>query len=399
MESYAIFADPRVRRARARLQEIDQETLDEQVRIACIAAPTNDEGARAHHLVHRLDELGVRDVHRDEVGNVLGWIGRGCAENDPPLAISAHLDTVFPADTVLRPVWTGDRIELPGITDNARGLAALVSLVRVVQELDLVPARPVLVACTVGEEGRGDLRGMKHLFRPKGPAAGAIGSISLDGTGLRRIVHRGVGSRRFRVLFTGPGGHSWADWGLANPAHAVGVAVHRLRELVLPSRPRTTLTVARIGGGNSVNAIPEEAWLELDLRSESASTLHQIERAARHALESALADENERRSGGALLDLRVEVIGDRPAGETPGDEPLVHAAVAATRAVAARPALAGSSTDANVPMSLGIPAVTLGAGGESGGTHTLAEWYRNVRGATGVERALLTLLAVTGLTD
>jgi tripeptide aminopeptidase len=240
---------------------------------------------------------------------------------------------------------------------------------------------------------------MKHLFRPDGPAVDATSSISLDGTGVRRIVHRGTGSRRFRATFSGPGGHSWADWGLPNPVHALGAAIDRLRRLELPGTPRATLTVARLGGGTSVNSIPESAWMEIDLRCEDAPPLRRLEAEVRAALSAARAEEGGPGAGGAELALDLAVIGDRPAGETPADAPLVRHAMEATRAVGARPVLAGSSTDANVPMALGIPALTLGAGGESGGTHTVTEWYRNVRGASGIERALLTLIAATGLAD
>ncbi|RMH15434.1 MAG: M20/M25/M40 family metallo-hydrolase, partial [Gemmatimonadetes bacterium] len=258
-------------------------------------------------------------------------------------------------------------------------------------------ARPLLVAATVGEEGPGDLRGVKHLFRPGGPCEAVHGFVSVDGAGLRRIVTRAVGSRRYRVCVRGRGGHSWADFGTPNPIHALGRALAELAVAPLPSAPRATLTVARIGGGTAVNAIPMEAWAEVDTRSEDPAHLDALEALVRGACARGVAAERAAAQGArGELALEIEVMGDRPAGATDSDHPLVRAAERATRAVGVEPERVASSTDANVPMALGLPAVTVGGGGEAGGAHTTGEWYRNAGGPEGVVRLLLLVAAVAG---
>jgi acetylornithine deacetylase/succinyl-diaminopimelate desuccinylase-like protein len=244
----------------------------------------------------------------------------------------------------------------------------------------------------------GDLRGVKHLFRPGSPFRKASAFISLDGTGQRRIVYRAIGSRRLRVTITGPGGHSWADWGLANPVHALGLAIGAISQYAVPRQPRTAVTVARVGGGTSVNAIPANAWAEIDIRSEAAGPLADAEAVVHKAIEEAVAAVNaERKRGTAALQLDMRVIGDRPSGETSIHNHVVRVARAATRFLGDPPELVASSTDANIPIALGIPAIAIGAGGESGGTHTLDEWYANTNGAAGIERALLIVLGTAGL--
>lgn len=373
--------------ARAAIRALDAETVAEQSRIAAIPAPAHGEAQRAAYLERRFRESGLVRVERDAAGNVIGWLPGG---SGAPVVVSAHLDTVFAADVPVEPRIEGSRVYAPGITDNARGLAALLALARVMAAHGRITRSPVVFAATVGEEGAGDLKGAKHLFRAGGPLAAAAASISLDGSGLRRVVNRGVGARRLRVSVVGPGGHSWSDWGAPNPIHAVGAAAAALAGAELPASPATTVTVARIGGGTSINALPEHAWMEIDIRSEERAALEVTEDRCRRMVERSVAAEREgARRGPARLALELEVIGDRPPGRTARADPLVQAALRVTRELGARPELAASSTDANVPMSLGIPAVTIGAGGRSGGVHTLHEWYENVGGALGIERALL----------
>jgi len=240
---------------------------------------------------------------------------------------------------------------------------------------------------------------VKHLFGADGAALGARGFISLDGAGLDRVVTRGLGSRRFRITIRGPGGHSWVDWGTANPIHAITHLGQRLTDLSLSSDPVSTLTIARVGGGKSINAIPQEAWLEIDTRCEDNGRLAELERRVRTCVAD-LATESE--AGGSdgpheALTFELETIGDRPGGRTPSETPLVQAALESTRALEREPVLATSSTDANIPMSLGIPAITLGCGGEAGQAHTTDEWYRNVEGSDGVTRALYTVLLSAGV--
>jgi tripeptide aminopeptidase len=380
--------------ARKYSRQLEADTLDDMVEIVRIPAPPFGEKTRAAWIADRFRQIGLQDVCLDEIGNVLARLpGTVNLDEEPPVLLSAHLDTIFPAETRIQVKRDGKRIAAPGIADNARGLAALLAIARTLVTTPIPTFHPIVFAATVGEEGVGDLRGVKHLMRPGSAWRSAAAFITIDGTGKRRIVQRAIGSRRFSISFTGPGGHSWADFGLANPIHALGVAIGRLTEIDLSRQPRVTLTVARIGGGTSVNAIPTDAWLEIDMRSEAGHALLAVEEKMRRVVAEA-ADETSgrRRRSTPALQLDVRLIGDRPTGETPVNSGVVRAARAATRIIGEHAELVASSTDANVPIALGIPAIAIGAGGESGGTHTLEEWYVNDGGVEGIERALLTLV-------
>lgn len=387
--------DKRVQGARKLLRSTDDKTVADMVTAVAIAAPPFGESARGEWYAGRLRELGLL-VSIDDIGNVIAR--RDGHSNPSPVILSAHLDTVFPTETPLHVQQKGTRIRAPGIADNCRGLAAMLALARALQDQEIRTDHEVVFVATVGEEGVGDLRGVKHLFRPGSEFRNASAFISLDGTGRRRIVYRAIGSRRLRVSISGPGGHSWADWGIANPINALAIAVATVAQCDIPRQPRTALTIARIGGGTSVNAIPSEAWLEADIRSEDATIMSEMEALLRAALDEAvLVINGARKRGTHALQLDVRVIGERPSGETSVNSALVRAARAATRYMGDAPELVASSTDANIPIALGIPAIAIGAGGESGGTHTVDEWYSNEGGVEGIERALLILLAVAGL--
>lgn len=388
---------PAATAARARARALAAEAVRLQLELVRIPAPSGAEAERGARVCERLAALLPGPVEVDEVGNVIARATEG-EPGAPPVVVAAHLDTVFAAETPIEPRHRGGRYWAPGITDNARGLAALLVLGRVLAELGVRTRRPVVLVATVGEEGAGDLRGVKHLFRDGSAWREAAAVIALDGSGVTRVVHRAIGSRRLRFEVAGPGGHSWSDWGAPNPLAALGSAMHALQRLELPEEPPAALTVARAGGGTSINSIPADAWMELDLRSEDPALLRQMEESARAAVEGAVRAENDARRRGTLpLLLQARVIGDRPAGVTPPDHPLVRWAVAATRAVGAQAELVGSSTDANAPIACGIGAVAIGAGGRSGGVHTLQEWYDDATGAEGLERALLLVLAAAGL--
>jgi acetylornithine deacetylase/succinyl-diaminopimelate desuccinylase-like protein len=384
-----------VRAARVHIERSDEATLARQASLSAIPAPTGEERARGTRVAQMLADAGLDDVAIDEVGNVRGWFGKRETGNDC-VVVAAHLDTVFGPELDVSVSRKGPRLEGPGIADNARGLAALITVGESLVRGSVRTKRPVLFAATVGEEGSGDLRGVRHLLGPSGrPAVRPSSFIALDGAGIERIVHRALGARRYHVTYAGPGGHSWAAYGVANPAHAVGRAIDLIAKLPTHHAPRTTHSVVRLGGGTSLNCIPQAAWFDVDLRSEDPRELERLDTAVHAVLHEALSEENRQRMpGSAPLTLEVRRVGDRPSGLTPRTHPLVQAAVAATRAVGHEHQLACASTDANVPISLGVPAVALGAGGRSGDAHLPTEWYENDKGALGIVRALLVTTAM-----
>jgi acetylornithine deacetylase/succinyl-diaminopimelate desuccinylase-like protein len=393
----SLLSDPRLKPVRALAHQTDADTVADQLELVAIPSPPFGEGVRAERLAQRFGEIGLDRVRRDGEGNVLGTIP-GTSGETGPVVVAAHLDTVFAAETVVTPQHRDARVYAPGITDNARGLAGMLAVARILAQASVRPRTPIVFVGTVGEEGAGDLRGVKRLFGEGGELRHASAFVALDGSGLRRIVHRAIGSRRLRVEIRGPGGHSWADRGAPNPIAALGAAVAQLGAMPLPEPTKTALTVARIGGGTSINAIPEGAWMELDMRSEAPGVLPRMEEGVRAILARVAEQANSaRKPGSGALAVTVRVIGDRPSGITQPREALVQAATAITYGLGQKPELVGSSTDANVPMALGIPSIAIGVGGDSGGIHTLDEWYSNENGALGVERALLIILAAAGV--
>ena len=403
----AVLLNERVRTARAHIERSDEATLGRQAALSAIPAPTGAEAARGARVAEMLGEAGLTDVQVDEVGNVCAWYrndaSKGGAQHAAPLhhgsvVLSAHLDTVFGPELDVSVARRGPRLEGPGIADNARGLAALVAIGEGLVRARVETRRPVLFAATVGEEGSGDLRGVRHLLGPcDRPTVRPSAFIALDGAGIERIVHRALGARRYRVTYQGPGGHSWAAFGVANPANAVGRAIDRIASIPAQGAPRTAHSVVRIGGGTSLNSIPQTAWFDLDLRSEERSALEKLDDEMQAAVTHALNEENRKRiPGTAPLRVDIRRVGVRPSGLTPRTHPLVQTAVAATRAVGHDHQLACASTDANVPIALGVPAVALGAGGRAGDAHLPTEWYENDKGALGIVRALLVTAAMAG---
>ncbi len=392
-----LASNPAVASALAFVRDQDEATVDDQLAAVRIPAPPFGEHDRAIWIRDRFIDIGLADVVVDDVGNVLARLPVAASEGTPIL-LSAHLDTVFTDEMHIEVRTEGERIYAPGIADNARGLAAMLAIARALSHANVRTRAPLVFVATVGEEGNGDLRGVKHIFREGSHWRSAAAFISLDGTGRRRIVHRAIGARRLRIIMYGQGGHSWADWGRPNPVEAIGVAIAELARVPLATQPRSALTVSRIGGGTSVNAIPESAWLEIDLRSESMGALDALDARVREIAEQSIRTTNaRRRTGTSMLRTGVEIIGDRPTGEVSVNSDIVRAARAATRFYGEAAEMVSSSTDANIPIALGIPAIALGAGGDAGGTHTLDEWYRNDDGAVGIQRALLTTLMLTGV--
>jgi acetylornithine deacetylase/succinyl-diaminopimelate desuccinylase-like protein len=380
--------DPAVVRAAEHARATDGRTVTDQTDLTNVPAPPFGEADRARLMARLMSEAGLEGVRTDEVGNVLAV--RPGDPTVPPVVISAHLDTVFPTETDVTVRTDGDALRGPGISDNGRGLAVLLAVARSLAAGGLETRHPVLFAATVGEEGLGDLRGARHLVGPSGAGRGAAAFLSVDGAGLDHVVNQGLGSRRYRIEVRGPGGHSWLDRGTPNPIHALA---RLLTEVKLPPPPpgqESAFTAARWGGGTSVNAIPQSAWVEIDCRSSSPIHLGAMD----GALRQAVADVVD--GGRHGLSVDVAGIGDRPAGATDRASPLVTAACLATEAVGATPRLTLSSTDANAAMAAGIPAVTVGGGGEAGLAHTTREWYRNTNGADGVVRAIYALALIAG---
>lgn len=379
--------------ARRLLLARDHRTVERQRAIAEIAAPSGLEGARAAAVQSQLRELGL-DAATDDAGNVIAQ--RRGTSHEAPVVICAHLDTVFDANISHHVARDGDRLVGPGIGDNARGVAGMLAIVEALQEVQLRTRHPILFVATTGEEGGGNLRGARHLFATR--AAGAHAAIALDGAGDERVVTHALGIRRFRIRFRGPGGHSWAAHGLVNAVHAAAALTAQLASWQLPTAPRTVLTVARIGGGSAINAIPGDGWLEVDLRSTSGAELERLDADIRRCARQVLDVHNQgRRPDSPLLQMAVEVIGDRPSGAIASDAFLAHAAFDATRLVGRTPESAVASTDANIPLHLGLPAIALGAGGRGGEVHTTREWYENRDGALGLVRAMTVLAAVAEL--
>jgi tripeptide aminopeptidase len=392
----SLLSSPEVGRALSFFEKNAEAITEEQIQICSIPASPFCEQQRAEHLAEKFRTIGLTEVEIDEEGNCLGLIKGSLGA--PLLVVSAHLDTVFSPDTDFTVVRSGKRLLAPGIADDGCGLAALITLARAIQTEKIYCEGSILFVGTVGEEGEGNLRGVRHLLTRGRWASKVDAFLSFDGPGIDRITNRALGSRRYRVEITGPGGHSWGDFGLPNPVHALGRAVSKLAGYPLPREPRTTFNVGRIEGGASVNSIPEKATMDVDLRSGADVELRRLDSFFRRAVKQAADEENaSRRPGDPLLELKVDLIGERPSGETPADSPLVELAVEATKVFGVEPRLDQSSTDSNLPISLGIPAITLGAGGTSGSSHTLAEWYDPTDRDLGLKRALLVMLGVVSL--
>lgn len=391
----ALLGAAPVQAAREAMRGAEPQTLDTQVVICETPAPPFAEGPRGELLARLFRDAGLQRVRIDAVGNVLGE--RPGRRRHPHVVVSAHLDTVFPAGTDVTVRRVGTELRGPGIADDCRGLAVLVALARTLTSQAVETAGSLTFVATVGEEGLGDLRGVRHLFAGE-LAEGVDHFVSLDGAGLG-ITATAVGSRRYRVSYAGPGGHSYGDFGVANPVHAAGRAIALVADFVTPRRPRTTFSVGRVVGGTSINAIAEEAWFEVDLRSVEAAALDALVERFLAAVAAAEREENARWEGRGAIRSTVTLVGDRPAGRMPDSAPIVRWAVAITRALGLAVRPSAGSTDANVPMSLGIPAVTLGAGGNGRGEHSLSEVFETTGSSKGSERILLLTLALSWLPD
>ena len=391
-----LTGNAQVRQALTYLSSHADATTQEQVRINEIPAPPFQESARGVYLAKLLGEAGLK-VETDEMGNV---IGERAGSSSDIIMIVAHLDTVFPAGTDVRVRRDGGRLYAPGISDNAAGLSALLALARAMQDAGIKTRNTILFVGDVGEEGEGNLRGMSKLAQTYRKRLRAV--IAVDGAAIDYVTTAALASRRVEITITGPGGHSWSDFGAPNPIHALARGIARFTATPVPQSPRTSFNVGEIEGGTSVNAIPDKVSMKVDLRSESDAELAKLNTALNAAIKAGVDEEmNAARirgmAGSGDLLIGTKVVGVRPSGELAPNAPLLGALLAADDAVGNRSRFERSSTDANIPLSLGIPAIAIGAGGRSAGAHSLGEWYDPSGREVGLRRLLLTVLRVAGV--
>jgi tripeptide aminopeptidase len=397
-EMARVAADPAVTEAFRKIHDLEAPSVHDLIRLTEIPAPPFMEADRAAAFADMLRAAGADSVWIDGAGNVLA-LRRGLV-GGRTVALDGHLDTVFPPDVDVTVRVRGDTLFAPGIGDDTRGLIVVRNVLHAMVETGIRTRDDVLFVGTVGEEGLGDLRGVKHLFGEDshGPRIDAF--ISVDGGDERRVKTRAVGSHRYRVTYRGPGGHSWGAFGLANPHHALGRAITRFADSAGPftdrAAERTTFSVGRIGGGTSVNSIAYESWMEVDLRSLDPSSLHALDALFQEAVRHGVDAENRARRRGAPLEVHIDQVGLRPAASMAMETPLIQRALAATRQLGLEPTTGSGSTNANIPMARGIPATTIGRGGVGGGAHSLDEWWLPLRPELAVQKALLIVLSEAG---
>jgi acetylornithine deacetylase/succinyl-diaminopimelate desuccinylase-like protein len=369
---------------------------DEQARLTEIPAPPFQESERAAAVKVLLSAVGL-EVSIDKTGNVIGLL-RGASDKEIVI-LSAHLDTVFPPGTDLKVHRDKSRMTAPGISDNGSGLAALVAVARALHEARIQPQRTTLFVADVGEEGEGNLRGMRAIVDAYRERLKAV--IVMDGSSIDHVTTKALASRRMEVVISGPGGHSWSDFGIPNPISALIRGSVRFINTRVPTNPRTTFNLGEIAGGTSVNSIPHEARLKVDLRSESDDELIRLETALRDCVGAGVRDEMEasRDRSKGKLEWKLDLMGSRPGGELASNSPLLATLRAADEAVHNQSRLERASTDANIPLSLGIDAISIGAGGNGGGAHSLQEWYESDQREIGLQRVLLTLLGTSGVVE
>ena len=394
---------PEVRSALAWVRNQEAQLSQWQLDMARIPAPPFGEAPRAEWLKARFQELGLKNVQIDTAGNVFG-VRPG--KSKECVSLSAHIDTVFPAGTPLNVRQHGPRLYGPGVSDNGAGVAAMLATAAALQTSKISSARSVVFIGNVGEEGEGDLRGMRHIFADPAWKESIRYSLVLDGAGADTIVAEALGSRRFEVIVRGPGGHSWSDFGAPNPILVLARAVHAFAEIPIPSSPKTTFNIGVVRGGTSVNSIPESASMRVDIRSTSMTEIERLEAALRSELQRAIdaeAHASQRRQPSQRcasgLSSEIVPIGNRPAGELNTNARILHVIRAVDAHLGNVAQIQRASTDANIPLSLGREAIAIGGGGTGGGAHTLQEWFDSGGRELGLKRILLTVLTLTGLVE
>jgi len=386
----ALLKDPTVQAAMKAAERNEAQIIEQQIHVCEIPAPPFHEDERGKELKRLFEGLGLKDVRTDKAGNVIGV--RPGKSARPNLVMAGHLDTVFPEGTDVKVKREGTVLKGPGIGDDCRGLAVVLATIRALNEGHVETPGTITFVADVGEEGLGDLRGMKSLFYDS--LKGQIDKfISVDGIGLG-ITNIGVGSNRYKVTFKGPGGHSFGAFGMANPIQAMGRAIAKIDAFEVPSQPKTTFNVGRVGGGTSVNAIPFEAWMEVDMRSSDPASLKAVDDKFNAAVKEAVAEENRRWNNRGPVTASAELVGMRPAGQTPKDSAIVQTAIEVSRAMKINEVLHEGSTDSNVPMNMGIPAITISGGGSGSGAHSLNEMFDTKDSVRGTQRAILLVVAL-----
>ncbi len=390
-----------IKKAFNRIEEVDKETVQNQIDLTELEAPPFKEGkfGRTELFKKLMEKYGIKSVEIDSVGNVVGT--RKGTKGDKVIVIAGHLDTVFPEGTDVTATISNDTIYAPGISDDGRGIAAVLTLARIFQELDVKTEDDILFVGNVGEEGPGDLRGMKHLFGENGPKIDKF--ISIEPGSPNRITYGGIGSHRYEITIEGPGGHSWGAFGLANPIHALGQGITefvKVADAYTQDGEKTSYNVGIVNGGTSVNSVPFSVTARVDMRSLDQERLNHIDSLLHQSMRKGVQEQNDIRRRGKPLKLTFNMIGDRPFGKTDLQGSLVQNAAAASHALGAEKVGFGiSSTDSNIPMSKGIPAITIGGGGKSGGAHSLDEWFLNEYGYKGIQRAFLLLASEAGFVN
>lgn len=378
------------------IDELEPQTMKDLILLTEIPAPPFMETVRGLQFKKMLEEAGADKVWIDEVGNVIAM--RKGKQGGRVVALDAHLDTVFPEETDVKVKMIGDTLKAPGIGDDTRGLAVVIAVLRAMEKANVETSADVLLIGSVGEEGLGDLRGVKHIFENSDLKIDSW--ISIDGGEIGRMTTEGLGSIRYKVTFNGPGGHSWGAFGLANPHHAMGKAIDIFSEaatIFTSTGSKVSFNVGRIGGGTSVNSIPFESWMEVDMRSVEPARLKQIDEIFQTSMKQGLDEYNKGIKKGAPLTLNVEMIGLRPSGVQTDQIQLIQRSKEVVKYFGKEPHTSPGSTNSNIPISLGIPSVTIGRGGVGGGAHSLDEWWMNTDGAEAIKFALLLTVAEAGL--
>ena len=386
----------KVKKAFKYIVDVEEKTNKNLIELTEIEAPPFKEEKRAKEFSERLKLAGIEKVWIDSIGNVIGFLEGSIGNKN--IAIDAHLDTVFPEGTDVQVRIKNDTLFAPGIGDDTRGLAMILTIAETIIKSDIKPVDNILFIGTVGEEGLGDLRGVRYLFKNNEPKIDSW--IAIDGGSIGRVNNQALGSYRYEVVFDGPGGHSWGAFGLVNPHHALGAGIKNFVEkadIYTDNGPKTSYNVGIISGGTSINSIPFKSSMQIDIRSIDPNRLNDMEEILFNSMNKALDEQNAIKRSGPDLKLTINKIGNRPSGKVDESVPLIQKTIAATQYMGVEPRLTIGSTDSNIPISLGLPAVTIGRGGVGGGAHSLDEWWLNKDGYKSIQLALLILLSESGI--